>query len=170
MCRQCLGKEATVSATPKTRDLQPVPFRLTLACERVQCELLDLADALRAAALDAYPDLAKSFLAAAAHFRRHLRDHVTDVENPTGLFVAIVQSEPRLEPEIDCLCAEHAALEGSVDALAALLERFDPADGAAAGRIREAAEALAAMVRRHQQSAAALANSACCGRSGVCKH
>ena len=153
-------------AASKTPAEQPARFWLTPECERVQRELLDLSDALRVAALEEYPDLAPSFRAAAAEFRRHLREHVADVEDPEGLYAAVVQSGPRLGRPIARLCSEHAALEGSVETLDALLRRFDPADPAAAHAVRRSAAALAALVRRHQESSCALARSACCGGPG----
>lgn len=155
-----------MSATPEESCGQLVPFLLTPECERVQRELLDLSGALGAAAIEEYPDLATSFRDAAEQFRRHLREHVADVENGNGLYAAIVQSAPGLAPQVQCLSREHAALEGAVEALAALLERFDPDDAGAARRVREAAAALGALVRRHQDSARALAGSVCCGRRG----
>jgi hypothetical protein len=150
------------------RPAESAPFWLTTVCERVQAELLDLADALQVAALEAFPDLARSFLVSAADFRRHLREHVADVEHPQGLFSAIVRSDPRLGQHVAALSEEHLALDRSVEALAGLLERFDPADAAVADKVRAAAAALAALVRRHQQTAGTMARSACCGPRGCC--
>ena len=156
-----------MSSTPRTAAGQ-APFYLTTMCERVQGELLDLADALQTAALAEYPDLARSFQACAAEFRRRLREHVGDVEHPQGLFPAIVRSDPRLERHIASLSEEHAAMERSVEGLAALLDRFDPA-AASADAVRAAAASLAALVRRHQETARAMALS-CCDAQGGCCH
>ena len=156
-----------MSATPNTPGGQ-APFFLTTVCERVQAQLLDLADALQVAALEDFPDLATSFSCSAGEFRRHLREHVADVEHAQGLFSTIVRCDPPLGQHVASLSEEHLAMERSVEELAGLLERYDPVEVAGADNIRGAAAALAALVRRHQQTAGTMARSACRRGRGCC--
>ena len=133
---------------------------LTPECGRVQGELLDLAAALYGAALPEYPELVPSFLVALREFHQHLREHVSSVEAPAGLYDYLASSAPSLSSDLNSLSREHCELDGYLGELERQLEGFDPPDTVAAASIRENARGLAALTCCHQQRGCILARRA----------
>ena len=138
------------------------PCWLTPDCERIQGEILHLAEALSVAALSDFEPLKTSFLKAVHEFHSHLHDHVSDVEGPGGVCECIASNWPHLESKVNQLCREHASLELRLVGLAQRLEYFDASDPAWESSIRESARHLIDLIARHQASARAVVG----GRAG----
>ena len=101
------------------------PCWLTPECERVQGEILHLAEALSVAALAEFEGLKPSFLKAIREFRGHLRDHADEVEGPGGVCECVASNWPQLGNKINQLCREHAGLELRMAGLEQRLEYLD---------------------------------------------
>ena len=132
------------------------PCWLTPECERVQGDILHLAEALSVAALSEFEELKPSFLKAIAEFRAHLRDHADTVEGPGGVCECIAANRPRLEPKVNQLCREHGALELRMAGLEQRLQYFDASDPAWEQAVRQSARHLADQVARHQATGRAI--------------
>ena len=126
---------------------------LTPECRRVQGELIHLAAALDAAALTEYAAIVPSLLRALREFRGHLREHVSAVQGPAGLFEYVETEAPQLAVDVDRLRAEHGELDRCMGELERQLETFDAEDRAAADQIKQRARRLGELTCCHQRSA-----------------
>jgi hypothetical protein len=136
-------------------------FHLTSDCQRVQAEMLDLAGALTAAALEEYGEaLRPTLLTAVREFRRRFVRHVREIEGTAGLYDSIIEADPRLGSRVTCLCTEHTEMEQCLVELERRLAEFDPKDKGAIVGIRRWATRLADWIARHQCSARRLAEDA----------
>jgi hypothetical protein len=134
------------------------PCWLTPDCERVQGEILHLAEALSVAALSEFEELKASFLKAVREFRAHLREHADEVEAPGGPCECIASNWPQLEPKVNQLCREHAGLELRMAGLEQRLEYFDASDPTWEDSIRQSARHLTDLLARHQATARNILN------------
>ena len=134
------------------------PCWLTPECERVQGDILHLAEALSVAALEEFEELKASFLKGIREFRSHLRDHADDVEGPGGVCECVASNWPRLESKVNQLCREHAGLELRMAGLEQRLQSFDASDPTWADSVRQSARHLAEQLARHQATARAIIN------------
>jgi hypothetical protein len=126
------------------------PCWLTPECERVQGDILHLAEALSLAALAEFEELKPSFLKAIRQFRAHLRDHADAVEGPGGVCECVTANWPQLGPKVNQLCREHAGLELRMSGLEQRLEYFDASDPTWEEAVRQSARHLADQLARHQ--------------------
>jgi hypothetical protein len=132
------------------------PCWLTPECERVQGDILHLAEALSVAALAEFEELKQSFLSAIREFRNHLRDHADDVEAPGGVCECVASNWPQLGNKVNQLCREHAGLELRMAGLEQRLQYFDASDPTWAESVRQSARHLADQLARHQATARAI--------------
>ena len=139
---------------PRAKD--ETPCWLTSDCERVQGELLHLAEALSEAALSEFKELRASILKAVGEFRRHFRDHVHGAEGSGGVCECVKSNWPQLGPQVNKLCHEHAEIQHRVEGLEQRLEFFDDGDPAWEEAIRQQARRLAEVLARHQATAQAI--------------
>jgi hypothetical protein len=126
----------------------------------VQGELLDLAAALDNAALVECAGLVPTFLSAVREFRKHLRQHVSAVETPPGVYDHLAFNAPSLGSDIAALAQEHQGLEKYLAKLERDLDGFDPTDAAATEALQQHAHGLAELTHCHQRRGCMLARRA----------
>jgi hypothetical protein len=134
------------------------PCWLTPECERVQGDILHLAEALSVAAIAEFEELKPSFLNAIREFRGHLREHADDVERPGGVCECVASNWPQLGNKVNQLCREHAGLELRMAGLEQRLQYFDASDPTWAEAVRQSARHLAEQIARHQATARTILN------------
>jgi hypothetical protein len=137
-------------------EVTPILEKATRIRADLHSALIEAEDAIAAAAPGRFLEWVAGVQKSLVHLHDAFSDHIMYAEGPDGLYVEVLDREPRLRATVARIRAEHPTISGSIhierDRLKAVLEGLEiPADD-----IRRDVTKILARITRHRQQGADL--------------
>jgi hypothetical protein len=137
-------------------EVTPILEKATRIRADLHSALIDVEDAISAAAPGRFLEWARGVEKSLVHLHDAFSNHIATAERPDGLYREVLDREPRLRDTVARIQGEHPTISGSIhierDRLRAVLEGLEiPADD-----IRRDVTKILGRVTRHRQRGADL--------------